>query len=88
MERKYKYIWRSLVIASGFGLLLTLLFCNCNSGQVTPKEFWTAERKRIFTKFILIYGQARQRERCLSVDIKTASDTKSCFDCHDKIVRE
>lgn len=87
MERKQ--VTYSGLVAMGL-VAVTLLTLSCNAyygGQVTQKPYWTAERKRSFTKAILVIGQAIERERCLSAVILTASDTKTCFECHDTIKR-
>lgn len=87
MERKCIIMKRVPLTLVVFGLCLTLLFCSCNSGQAIYQEQRTPKQRERSLKILRLYIKAKQRVYCLSADIKTASDTNRCFNCHDNIER-
>lgn len=85
MERKRKGLLGVIVILAACLFLLTLLFCGCNSGQIERQDDKQQRYAETLLTVVRIIWKAKQRTFCLSADISVASDTDTCFDCHDKI---
>ena len=88
MERKHKILRALVKVTQPTVILFTLLFCSCKSGQAVYQEQDTVEQRERNLTTLRMVIKVRQRIYCLSADIKVASDTKACFDCHDTIERK